>query len=244
MSGSSEANQGEDLEALGLIGHSYDSLFAVRKRIRKVNDLVIPFRQGLTTTQIGTGFAVLVIQIITFGMLVQPFLGLFGTQAPWQLTVAWILGPPVLAAQNIIKPMPYGKSIPGTVNSMVRYYLDDPIHRRGLPIATPKQPYDKTLVHYQREWVGFAEYVEHEPWEAPISDRETEERFSFCNRSLGDEEIDFQQWWDDKAARHLDQEREASNIKKQDSDDEIGARRGAPIGVIGPDADLINRRAG
>ena len=72
------AGQEEDLEALGLIGHSYDSLFSIRKRIRKINDLVIPFRQGLTTAQIGTGFGVFVLQIISFGMIVVPFIGLFG----------------------------------------------------------------------------------------------------------------------------------------------------------------------
>lgn len=232
---SEAAQQGEDLEAMGLIGHSYDTLFSIRKRIRKINDLVIPFRQGLTTSQIGTGVGVFILQVITFGMLVVPFLGLFGAQSPWQFTVLWLLGPPILAAQNIVKPMPYGKSIPGTVQSLMRYLLDDPIHRRGLPIATPRQPYDQTLAHYQREWVAFEQYVADEPWEVPISDRVTEERFSFCNRSLGDEEIDFQQWWDGKAVEHLEAERDAKNTRQEDSDAEVGARRGRATTVLMPD---------
>lgn len=244
MSEATAGKQEEDLEDLGLIGHSYDTLFSIRKRIRKINDLVIPFRKGLTHSQIGTGLAVFVIQIITFGMLVVPFIGLFGgANAPWQLTATWILVPPVLAAQNIVKPMPHGKSIPGTVQSLLRFLLDDPIHRRGLPIATPKQPYREKVVHYQREWVAFEEYVEQDPWEAPISDRVTEERFSFCNHSLGDEEIDFQKWWDDKAAENLERERTASNAKQKDSDDEIGARRGAAISVLEPD-DFTDTGAG
>lgn len=231
----STAGKEEDLEAMGLIGHSYDSLFSVRKRIRKINDLTIPFRQGLTTSQLGTGAGVFVLQIITFGMIVVPLIGLFGERPPWQLTIIWLFGPPVLAAQNIVKPMPYGKSIPGTVQSVVRYYLDDPIHRRGLPIATPKQPYDQNVVHYQREWVGFEEYVGDEPWEAPISDQSTEKRFSFCNNTFGDEEIDFQKWWDDKATKHLEAELEAKNIKQEHSESEIGARRGRATSVIEPD---------
>lgn len=232
---SQAARQEEDLEALGLIGHSYDTLFSIRKRIRKINDLVIPFRQGLTTSQIGTGLGVFILQVITFGMLIVPFLGLFGAQSPWQFTVLWLLGPPILAAQNIVKPMPYGKSIPGTVQSLMRYLLDDPIHRRGLPIATPRQPYDQTLAHYQREWVAFEQFVADEPWEVPISDRVTEERFSFCNRSLGDEEIDFQQWWDGKAVAHLEAERDAKNTRQEDSDAEVGARRGRATTVLMPD---------
>ena len=235
MGDGSAAAQEEDPEALGLIGHSYDSLFSIRKRIRKINDLVIPFRQGLTTAQIGTGFGVFVLQIITFGMLVVPVIGLFGERPPWQLTILWLFGPPILAAQNIVKPMPYGKSIPGTVQSMLRFYLDDPVHRRGLPIATPKQPYEETVAHYQREWVGFEEYVGDEPWEAPISDRTTEERISFCNHSLGEEEIDFQKWWDDKAVEHLQAEQDAKAVKQEDSDAEIGARRGRAATVLMPD---------
>lgn len=235
MSEASAPRQEEDLEALGLIGHSYDSLFSIRKRIRKINDLVIPFRQGLTTNQIGTGLGVFVLQIITYGMLVVPLFGLFGARPPWQLLVLWLFAPPVFAAQNIVKPMPYGKSIPGTVQSMMRYFLDDPIHRRGLPIATPAQPYDETLVHYQREWVAFEQYVADEPWEAPISDRVTEERISFCNRSLGDEEIDFQKWWDGKAVQHLEAERDARNTKQEKSDAEVGARRGRATTVLMPD---------
>lgn len=235
MSENTAGGREEDLDALGLIGHSYDSLFSIRKRIRKINDLVIPFRQGLTTSQLGTGVGVFVLQIITFGMFVVPLLGLFGASAPWQLTVIWLFGPPVLAAQNIVKPMPYGKSIPGTVQSIIRYYLDDPVHRRGLPIATPKQPYGTTLVHYQREWVGFEEFVGEEPWEEPISDRSTEERISFCNRAFTQEEIDFQKWWDDKAIKHLEIEREAKDVRRDDTDEEIGARRGRATTVLEPD---------
>lgn len=234
MSESPTAPQEEDLEAMGLIGHSYDSLFSIRKRIRKINDLVIPFRQGVTASQIGTGLGVFVFQVITFGMLVVPLFGLFGVRPPWQLTILWIFGPPIFAAQNIVKPMPFGKSIPGTIQSFLRYFLDDPIHRRGLPIPTPKQPYDETVVHYQREWVGFEEFVGHEPWEAPISDRATEERISFCNRSLGEEEIDFQKWWDDKAIQHLEEEQDTKDVKQEDSDAEIGARRGRAATVLTP----------
>lgn len=231
---SSSGRKEEDLEAMGLIAHSYDALFSIRKRIRKVSDLEIPLRNGLTMAQIGTGILVLFLQVIIFGVFIVPLFGIFGASPPWQLTALWVLGPPILAGQNIIKPMPHGKSIPGTVQSMIRFWLDDPLHRRGLPVPTPKQPHGETLVHYQREWVAFAEYVQDEPWEAPISDRSTEARISFCNATL-DEQIDFQKWWDNKAATHLEAAQEASAVTKEEDDAEIGARRGVAANVIGPD---------
>ena len=39
---------GDDLMAQGLIGMSYDSVFAIRKRVRKFGDFTIPLRGGLT----------------------------------------------------------------------------------------------------------------------------------------------------------------------------------------------------
>lgn len=233
MSENTQAQQAEDLDAMGLIGHSYDSLFSIRKRIRKVNDLTIPFRQGLTGSQIGTGFLVFIIQIIIYGMLVVPAFGLFGASPPWQLMVVFIIGPAILAAQNIVKPMPYGKSIPGTLHSVTRGVLDDPIHRRGLPIATPKQPYEETLVHYQREWEAYEEFVRDEPWEAPVTDDVTEKRIRFCNQAAPD--VDFQQWWDDKAAQHLEEEHRQRETAKDDAAQEIGARRGRATRVLLPE---------
>lgn len=240
---SESGRKDEDLDAMGLIGHSYDSFFSIRKRIRRINDLTIPFRQGLTNSQIGTALAVFIFQIVTYGVIIVPLVGLVADNPPWQLMVTWLFVPPVLAAQNIVKPMPYGKSIPGTIQSILRFFLDDPIHRRGLPIATPRQPYKEKVVHYQREWEAFDEYVEDTPANAAISDRVTEERFAADNGLFGGEEIDFQTWWDDKAAENLERERLASLQKKKDSDDEVGARRGPATSVLEPD-DFTNTRAG
>lgn len=242
---SNDSKAAEDLENLGLIGHSYDSLFSIRKRIRKVSDIVIPLRAGLTYSQIGIAVLVLVVQLVTYRMLVIPVFAIFdGARPPWQLLVIWVVGPTILAAQNIIKPFPYGKSIPGTVASLVRYWLDDPVHRRGMPIRTPKQPYDVEVVHFQREWVPFEEYVDDEPWEEAVSDRVTEEHISFCNRTLEEGAvIDLQEWWDAKAAEHLEQERLASVATQEEDAEEIGARRGQATRVIVPDAP-VNREAG
>lgn len=241
---SNETRKDEDYEALGLIGHSYDSLFSIRKRIRKINDLVIPFRGGLTTTQIGTGVGVFFLQVLTLGLVVNPLFNLFGGSVPGVFTLAWLFVPPILAGQNIVKPMPYGKSIPGTVQSIIRGVLDDRVHRRGLPVATPRQPHASKIVHYMREWVMFEQYAEGDPLEAPITDRATEARIRLDNRILQDREsVDLQSWWDSKAADHLNKEIEASNTIKQDSDDEIGARRGAAKSVIEPEQ-LTQARTG
>ena len=233
-----EGNEsGEDLEAMGLIGHSYDNLFSIRKRIRKINDIQIPLRSGLTTTQIGIGLLAFIFQVITLGLFVIPIFNFFTDGPPWHFVVLWVFGPPVLAAQNIVKPMPFGKSIPGTVTSLLRSVLDDRTHRRGMPIPPKRQPEDLAVAHYQREWVMFEDHLDEEDeGEKPISDLSTERRFEYFNRSSKSEEpLDFQKWWDDKAGTHL-KELEEQRQRVEDTDrEEIGSRRGRSAGVIIPE---------
>lgn len=234
----------EDYEALGLIAHSYDALFAIRKKIRKIQDITIPLRNGITNAQIGTAMGVFLIQCITLGLFINPLFAIFGATPHWFFIVLWIIGAPILAAQKIVKQMPAGKTIPGTLKSISRYFLDDPIHRRGMPIDTPAQPYDLSVPHFQREWTPFEEQVQNEPWEADITDTFTEGRMQKARSFFADQpETDFQQWWDGKAEEHLKQEYEALNVRKEEDQHEIGARRG-PLATVIVEEDQPGQGAG
>lgn len=218
----------EDLNALGLIAHSYDSLFSVRKRVRKINDIHLPTRRGIGTNQIGAWIFTFLLAVITFGLLVVPFTDLLGITRPWWLNIGWIFGIPTLAAQRVAKPMPYGKSIPGTMHSLTRFYLDDRVHRRGLPVPTPPQPREGQVLHYQREWVMSDPYAQMVPGEGDYSDEETEGR-------IGAQVLDLQPWYDEKARQHLIEEKVRKTAKDDADDVDAHFRRGRAATVFGLD---------
>lgn len=219
------ANQELDLEAEGLYGTSYDSFFAIEKRVRKVQDLHIPTRAGLSTNQIATFFIVLVFsflfQVFIFGQLMS----LLGIPGHWLLFTLVVFGPPLLSAWRVTKPMPSGKTIPGTVRSIVMYYLDDPVHRRGSPIKESKRPHDEFVQHYIRDWTVNQEFAAEIPGEGDWTDDETELLFS---RASGT--VNLQTWLDRKAIEHFEseeQEKQASTSK----DITVHDRRGAAATV-------------
>lgn len=144
----------EELVSQGLMGESYDSIRQVRTRVRQIGDIAVPLRGGLAPAQFGVGLLVMFASILVFALIIRPAFALFGVQPHWLITATVILGPPILAAQRIIKPMRHGKSISSAAVSWWRYITDEPVHARGLP--TPKREQDSiegaTLV-YQRTWV-------------------------------------------------------------------------------------------
>lgn len=223
------AAEEEDLVALGLVANSYDALFQVRKRIRKINDITLPVRAGLATNQIGVGILVFIIAVITYGFIGLPIMGLLGIDPGWQILVLWLLVPPVLAGQRIAKPMQYGKSIGGTITSWMRFHLDDPVHRRGVPIPTPKQPADIPVLHHQREWVMAEDLAGYVPGEGDYSDADTERRMSKVPP------IELQGWYDQKAIEHIKGERSDSDKKDKDNMSQVSFRRGGTATVLIPE---------
>lgn len=224
-----DKDSAEYLESSGLIGHSYDALFSIRKRIRSVSDLQIPLRGGVTNAQIGISLVTLIFQVLTLGLILAPTLHLLRIDAPWWLPVLWLFGPVVFMAQRIVKPMPYGKGIPDTVISWVRYLLDDPVHRRGKPVSRPQQPADISVAHYEREWVMFDDYadVESNPAEAPVSDEATERRFKPAPANFSD-------WWTGRAVANAQEAQAERNKRAVKEREEIGSRRGAAARAIIP----------
>lgn len=218
---------GEDLERAGLIVHSYDSLFAIRKRIRKISDIVIPIKGGLGTNQLGVGVVTFIVMVVIYGLVLVPAMSLMGIEPHILVAIAVLLGPPILVGQRIAKPMPHGKSIPSSVTSFLRRYLDDPIHRRGNPITTPKQPADMAVLHYHREWQMFPDFAMYAPGELDVTDDDTESRF------VG-ERVNLQDWYDEMALTHHDEMLTERTTRSEVAAQEIGGRRDRASRVILP----------
>ncbi len=146
------ADSSEDLESLGLVARSYTGFFAVRKRIRKIQDITLPFKRGVGLEQFVVFFAGIVALLIGYGLIIAPITSLFGIHLAWQFYLLYFLGPAVALSMRIGKPMAHAKSIPGTVSSWLRDALDDPVHRRGIPTRSGHQP--DSQLHYARMWVA------------------------------------------------------------------------------------------
>ena len=130
----------EELVENGLMGESYDQITRIRTRIRKINDIEMPVRGGIAPEQFGVGLVVFFISAIVFALIVRPLFSLFGISPHWLVTVTLLFAPPLLAAQRVIKPMRYEKSIPSSMKSWWRYVTDENTHARGLPHpARPQQ---------------------------------------------------------------------------------------------------------
>lgn len=141
---------GDDLEERGLIAHSYSSFFKIRKRMRKVQDITLPFRRGVGVEQFFTFFLVLIVLVIVHFTLLSPLFSLLGWDLNWQFYLVFFLGPAFLAASRAGKPMKSGKTIPGSVRSWLRKLLDDPVHRRGVPQR--RRPVVGRRLHFMRPW--------------------------------------------------------------------------------------------
>lgn len=195
-----------DLEAEGLYGVSYDSFFAIDKRVRKIQDLHIPTRAGVSVNQIITFFIVLVLSFMFQVLILGQIMSLMGIPGHWLLFLAVVFGPPFLCAWRVTKPMPSDKSIPGTVQSLLMYFLDDPVHRRGRPVKTNTRPRDEFVQHYLRDWTVNQEFSAEVPGEGDWTDDETENLFT---RASG--HVDLQEWMDRKAIEHFEMETAAKN---------------------------------
>lgn len=192
------SDEGNEPGSNPLVGTSYDSFMAVEKRLRKLNDdIYIPLRGGLTHSQIIVFVLTFIATVLLQGLLTSPLLGLFGIPVPLWAFLIVSLGVPTLASWRVTKPMPQGKSIPGTVLSIVRYALDSPVHRRGKPVRTPKQPHDIFMQHYVRSWAVAADYAREVPGEGDWTDPKTERLFASSGAA-----VELQEWMDAHAIEH------------------------------------------
>lgn len=189
------SDQEEDLRNEGLVAVSYDNFFAIEKRIRKFQDFHVPTRQGLATSQIGTFFVVFFVSAFVYLFILAPIFSFVHIPHGWRVMLLFVFGPPVVAAWRVTRPMPHGKTIPGTAKSWIRYALDDRYHRRGVPVPTNKRPSAKFIQHYLREFVVSEEFVDEIPAETNYTDPHTEN----LRRNTNGNRLDLQQWMDQMA---------------------------------------------
>ena len=209
------------------VAYSYDNLFAVRKVLRRVNDFNIPLRSGLQTNQIGAFFLVFVVTLVLYGMLIAPLLQLLGVKLHFTILLTILFGPAILSAQRVVKPMASGKTIKGTVRSFARFHLDDPVHRRGIPLAaSPRHGFSGPVLHFAREWVMATPYSEADPAEQDLTSTNIEARFRG--------QTDLQRFMDNAAVQHS-REWIASQQKRAEEDEaNYDYRRGSLAKVHTP----------
>lgn len=218
----------DDLEDRGLVGHSYDGFFKIDKRLRKIEGMHLPGRSGVSVTQIQTFALVFVVWFFVFVLLIDPILELIGISVTGFVFLGVLIAPPALCSWRVIRPMPFGKSIPSTIRSILMYYLDDKEHARGRPVKTPRRPDDEYVLHYQRDWAVAQEFAPEVAGEGDWTDYSTE-----AFRTSGQENVQLQEWMDEKAVVNY---RKATASKKAVATEQIKAHN--PRGQIATAADF------
>lgn len=204
----SSATEETDWEAEGLVAHSYDGFFRIDKRIRKFGDVYVPTRTGISVNQFVTFIVVLFASFLFEVLITGPVMAFLHIPSHWLFFLLRIFGPPLIASWRVTQPMPYGKTIPGTVTSLLTYYCDDTTHRRGMPVPPKKVPDDVFVQHYMRDWTVNREFADEIAGEGDWTDAETERRRA---RGAASEVAPLQDWMDRRAIEHWREQQSAKN---------------------------------
>jgi hypothetical protein len=208
MAATSEA---EDLEAEGLIAYSYTNFFKIKKRMRRIQDIVIPLREGISVEQFLTFFGTLAVMGILYGMFVAPIVNIFGIDLGWQFFLFWYPLPAVLASQRISKPMPNSKTISGALGSWMRNKLDDPIHRRGVPL--PGRPRGGKVMHFQREFTLHPQFAGDAL--IPVHGAASDDGLTYTGQTL-----DLEDWMASRSGENLERHQMEKQASRQVEKDE------------------------
>lgn len=196
----------EDLDAEGLIAYSYTNFFKIKKRMRRIQDIVIPLREGISVEQFLTFFGTLAVMGALYGLFIAPLVAIFGMDLGWQFFLFWYLLPAVLASQRISKPMPHSKTISGALGSWVRNKLDDPVHRRGTPLA--KRPREGKAMHYQREFTLHPQFAGDAL--IPVAGSASDEGLVYKGQTL-----DLEDWMASRSGENLERHMMAAQASRQ-----------------------------
>ncbi|BDZ52433.1 hypothetical protein GCM10025867_46740 (plasmid) [Frondihabitans sucicola] len=131
---------------------NYTAVSKIRKRIRSIGDMAVPLKRGLGEDQLVAILGTLALLGIIYGLVLAPIVHLLHITLTWAAFAVYLIVPTFLAAQKIGTPMKSAKTVSGTVSSLLRSLLDDPVHRRGVPQA--RKTVTGRRLHYQRQWVS------------------------------------------------------------------------------------------
>lgn len=123
----------------------YTEAFKVKKALRKVGKANIPLKEGLFVDDIKVFALTLVVWVLAYSMLLAPpikFVAhLFGMSSPSGIPYLFVLFlPPVLAVAASRRPIRHNLGMFGLIRAAFRDWMDDPVHRRGVPVRKGHGP--------------------------------------------------------------------------------------------------------
>ncbi|MFH8802182.1 hypothetical protein ACH4F6_21670 [Streptomyces sp. NPDC017936] len=123
----------------------YTEAFKVKKALRKVGKANIPLKEGLFVDDIKIFALTLFVWVMAYNMILAPPIKvvahLFGAGAPKGIPYLFVLFvPPVFAVAASRRPIRHNLGIFGLVRAQVRDWMDDPVHRRGVPVRKGHGP--------------------------------------------------------------------------------------------------------
>lgn len=125
--------------------HDYTEAFKVRRSLRTVGKAHIPLKEGLFVDDIKVFGMTLILWLLTYTLVLSPpikFLShLVGLKSPTGVLYLLILFvPPVIAVGLSRRPIRHNLDLFGLIRASVRDALDDPVHRKGVPVKKDKSP--------------------------------------------------------------------------------------------------------
>ncbi|GHE07353.1 hypothetical protein [Streptomyces alanosinicus] len=123
----------------------YTEAFKVKKALRKVGKANIPLKEGLFVDDIKIFALTLFAWVLAYNMILAPpiklLAHLFGMSAPKGVPYLFVLFvPPLVAVVASRRPIRHNLGIFGLVRAAVRDMMDDPVHRRGVPVRKGHGP--------------------------------------------------------------------------------------------------------
>ena len=132
----------------------YTEAFKVKKALRKVGKANIPLKEGLFVDDIKIFALTLVSWVLIYNMIFAPPIKvvahLFGMSAPKGVPYLFVLFvPPLLAVAASRRPVRHNLGIFGLVRAVVRDWMDDPVHRKGVPVRKGHGPKSYRIVTWR-----------------------------------------------------------------------------------------------
>ncbi|WP_369201019.1 hypothetical protein [Streptomyces sp. PU-14G] len=118
--------------------HDYTEAFKVKRALRKIGKAHVPLKEGLFVDDIKIFGISLVGWVLAYTVLLAPpirfVVHLVGLGMPVGIPYLFILFvPPVVAVAMSRRPVRYNLALFGLLRGLVRDWLDDPVHRKGVP---------------------------------------------------------------------------------------------------------------
>ncbi|OIV37995.1 hypothetical protein BIV57_08135 [Mangrovactinospora gilvigrisea] len=128
-----------------VILRDYTEAFKVKKAMRKLGRAHVPLKEGLFVDDIKVFGITLVLWLFLYAFVLKPplraALGLVGSAPPTGFVyIMLLLVPPIIAVGASRRPVRHNLQLFGFLRSLWRDLVDDPVHRRGVPVRRTRVP--------------------------------------------------------------------------------------------------------